>query len=112
MKWPLALLGILVGVAIIASVQLQAVAAGPFYPSLQSHEISSLTKKYGKKVFESYLENQTPGVARMFWSYGPDRADITILALEPHPEPGEYGRVQLASEPQGSKSDHKAKRGK
>jgi hypothetical protein len=74
-------------------------SANPFYPSLESHEISSLSRKYGKKVFESYLENHTPGAARMFWAYGPDRADITILALEPHPEPGEYGRVRLASEP-------------
>jgi hypothetical protein len=71
----------------------------PFYPSLNSHEISSLTQKYGKKVFESYLENRTPGAARLFWTYGPGRAEITILALEPHPEPGEYGRVKLDTEP-------------
>lgn len=75
-------------------------SANPFYPGLCSHEISSLTKKYNKKVFESYLENRTPGAARMFWSYGPGRGEITILALEPHPEAGKYGRLNLDSEPE------------
>ncbi|MBI4405205.1 MAG: hypothetical protein HY537_13670 [Deltaproteobacteria bacterium] len=74
---------------------LRLLSANPFYPGLSSHEISGLTKKYGKKIFESYLENRTPGATRMFWAYGPGRAQITILALEPHPEPGEYGRVKL-----------------
>lgn len=70
------------------------------------------SKKYGKKVFESYLENQTPGAARMFWTYGPERGDITILALEPHPEPGEYGRVKLATEPVAAGSEEAPKHGK
>lgn len=74
-------------------------SANPFYPGLKSHEIGSLTQKYGKKIFESYLENQTPGAARIFWAYGPGRGEITILALEPHPEPGAYGRVKLDQEP-------------
>lgn len=71
----------------------------PFYPSLNSHEINSLTQKYGRKIFESYLENKTPCAARMFWAYGPGRAEITILALELHPESGAYGRLRLDSEP-------------
>lgn len=70
-------------------------SSNPFYPSLRSHEITSLTKKYGKKIFESYLESKTPGAARMFWTYGPGRSEITILALEPHPEHGEYARMKL-----------------
>jgi len=69
------------------------------YPSLNSHEITTLTQKYRKKIFESYLENHTPGAARMFWVYGPKRGEITILALEPHPEIGAYGRIKLDSEP-------------
>jgi hypothetical protein len=32
----------------------------PRHPSLQTHEIGSLTGKYGFKVFEAYLENKTP----------------------------------------------------
>ena len=74
---------------------LRFLSANPFHPGLSSHEISSLTQKYGKKIFESYLENRTPSAARMFWTYGPGRAEITILALEPHPEPGKYGGVKL-----------------
>ena len=30
----------------------------PFYPSLNTHEISDLTKRYGMKVWQSYLENK------------------------------------------------------
>ncbi len=77
---------------------LQLLSTNPFYPGLHSHEIDSLTKKYGKKVFESYLENKTPGASRMFWVYGPRRGEITILALEPHPEPGQYAKLKLDSE--------------
>lgn len=78
---------------------LRLLSTNPFYPGLGSHEISSLTQKYGKKIFESYLENNTPGATRIFWTYGPGRAEITILALEPHPDPGKYGSVKLDSEP-------------
>ena len=74
-------------------------SANPFYPSLKSHEITSLSVKFGRKVFESYLENSTPSAARMFWIYGNNRGEIVVLALEPHPEPGEYGRIKLADEP-------------
>ena len=55
------------------------------YPGLKSHEIDELTNRYGMKVWESYLENKTSGAMRIFWVYGPDREDITIIGLEPHP---------------------------
>ena len=38
----------------------------------------------------------------MFWAYGPDKRDITVLAIEPHPEDekrGEYERIKLAAVP-------------
>jgi hypothetical protein len=38
----------------------------------------------------------------MFWAYGPDKGDITILAVESHPEDrkrGAYQRIKLASMP-------------
>jgi hypothetical protein len=79
-------------------------SADPRHNSLASHEIDDLTRKYGFKIFQSYLENQTPAAGRMFWGYGPDRGDITILAVEPHPEDekrGGYKRVRLASLPPG-----------
>lgn len=71
----------------------------PAHPGLQSHEIDALTARYGLKVFESYLENNTPGAARIFWVYGPRRHYITVIGLEPHPEDAKrqaYARVQLS----------------
>ena len=58
----------------------------PRHPSLNTHEIEELSKKFGEKVFEAYLENNTPGARRMFWAYGPGRGKITILAVERHPD--------------------------
>lgn len=58
----------------------------PRYPGLNSHEISSLTARYGQKVWESYLENKKPAAGRIFWTYGPGQGDITIVAIEPHPD--------------------------
>lgn len=81
---------------------LRYLAANPRHNSLASHEIEDLTRKYGIKTFQSYLENKTPAAGRMFWAYGPDKGDITILAVEPHPEDakrGAYERVKLASLP-------------
>ena len=75
-------------------------SANPRHNSLGSHEIDDLTRKYGIKIFQSYLENETPAAGRMFWAYGPKRRDITILGIEPHPEDqkrGAYERIKLAS---------------
>ena len=36
---------------------------------------------------------------RMFWVYGPDQKEITIIELEPHPEDkknGAYDRIKLS----------------
>lgn len=78
---------------------LKKLAADPLYPSLQTHEISQLSKRYGMKVWQSYLENQTSDAMRMFWVYGPDNKEITIIGLEPHPEDkknGAYDRIKLS----------------
>lgn len=64
---------------------LRKLSADPKYPGLKSHEIDALTNRYGMKVWESYLENNNSGAMRIFWVYGPDREDITIIGLEPHP---------------------------
>ena len=71
----------------------------PRHPGLESHEISSLSKRYGMKVWQSYLENKTPKAGRIFWVYGPNRMDITIIGLEPHPEDksNAYNKITLSS---------------
>jgi hypothetical protein len=77
-------------------------SADPRHNSLGSHEINELTRKYGFKIFQSYLENTTPAAGRMFWAYGPNKGDITVLAVEPHPEDekrGAYERLRLAAMP-------------
>jgi len=76
-------------------------ASTPFPPRLKSHEITDLTKRVGQKVFQSYLENQTPSAGRIFWVYGPAKGQIAVLGLEPHPKDsnGAYGRVPLSAMP-------------
>jgi len=62
-------------------------AVNPRHPGLHTHEYHSLPHPYDKnqKVFEAYAQNRTPGAYRVFWCYGPDRNQITILAITPHP---------------------------
>lgn len=55
------------------------------HPSLQTHEYSALEGINGEKVFESYAQNRTPGAYRVFWHYGPQKGQITIVAIVPHP---------------------------
>jgi len=75
------------------------ISLDPRYAGLETHEISSLSKRYGMKVWQSYLENRTPAAGRIFWVYGPNRGDITIIGIEPHPndKSNAYGKVTLSS---------------
>ena len=82
-------------------------AQNPRHNSLASHEIDDLSRKYGIKIFQSYLENRT-AAGRIFWAYGPDRNDITVLAIEPHPEDqkrGAYQRIRLSALPKASSGE-------
>lgn len=78
---------------------LKLLAQDPLYPGLKTHEIEQLTKRYGTKVLQSYLENKTSGAMCMYWVYGPNQHEITIIGLEPHPEDkknGAYDRIKLS----------------
>lgn len=55
------------------------------HPSLATHEFHSKHGPKGEKIFESYAQNKTPGAHRIFWYYGPDKNEITIIAITPHP---------------------------
>ena len=55
------------------------------HPSLNTHEFTSLKGPNGEKVFEAYVQQKTPAAYRIFWHYGPDRKQITIIAITPHP---------------------------
>jgi len=39
----------------------------------------------GNKVFEAYAEQNTPAAYRVFWYYGPEKKQITILTITAHP---------------------------
>lgn len=78
-------------------------AADPFYPGLKTHEIPPLSRRYGMKVWQSYLENKNSRAARIYWVYGLDQKDITIIGLEPHPEDKKsngYQKVLLSELPE------------
>ena len=67
-------------------------AENPRHPGLASHKVQDLKdryiEKYGRKVdiWESYVENHTSGAKRIYWHYGPGANEITLAALELHPE--------------------------
>lgn len=83
-------------------------SSNPRHNSLNTHEIEPLTLRYRKivdkpcKVWQSYLENNTPAAGRLFWAYGPGRAEITVIGIEPHPEDRKkagYRKVKLSDLP-------------
>ena len=78
---------------------LKFLSQNPRHRGLGSHDIDALSRRYGEKVWQSYLENDTPAAGRMFWVYGPGKAEITVIGLEPHPEDTKsagYAKVRLS----------------
>jgi len=72
----------------------------PRHTGLNSHDIDPLSRRYGMKVWESYLENNKSVAGRIFWVYGPEKKQITIIGIEPHPEDKKkdgYDKVDLSS---------------
>jgi len=57
----------------------------PRHPSLNTHKFSSLQGPRGEDVFEAYAESRTPAAYRVFWIYGPEKGEITVLANTSHP---------------------------
>ncbi|NCJ07832.1 hypothetical protein GS597_15210 [Synechococcales cyanobacterium C] len=55
------------------------------HPGLRTHKYESLQGPNQEDVFEAYVENRTPGAYRVFWFYGPEAGQITILAITSHP---------------------------
>ncbi|MCD7736421.1 MAG: hypothetical protein LUI07_05605 [Lachnospiraceae bacterium] len=78
---------------------LKKLSQDPTYPGLQTHEIEPLTRRYGVRVWQSYLENRKSGAMRMYWVYGSGKQEITVIGLELHPEDkkkGAYDRIILS----------------
>lgn len=59
----------------------------PRHPSLNTHEYTSISHPFNpeEKVFEAYAQSNTPSAYRIFWCYGPEKRQITIIAITPHP---------------------------
>lgn len=56
----------------------------PRHPGLHTHKNSSFKGQNEEEIFQSYVENHTPGAHRIFWTYGEENT-IIILAITPHP---------------------------
>jgi hypothetical protein len=57
----------------------------PRHPGLHTHKNDCFQDNIKEEVFQSYVENNTPGAYRIFWHYGPEKDVITILSIIPHP---------------------------
>ena len=64
---------------------LKFLAVNPRHPGLKTHEFTSLKGPNGEKVFEAYAEQNTPAAYRIFWIYGPNKDNITVITITPHP---------------------------
>lgn len=59
--------------------------SNPRHPGLRSHRFHSVTGPNGEQAFESYAEQDTPAAYRVFWCYGPEKGEITVIAISRHP---------------------------
>lgn len=59
------------------------VESAPSRPS--EPQISVVGGSNGEDVFEAYAEQSTPAAYRVFWCYGPEKGQITIIAIARHP---------------------------
>ena len=59
----------------------------PRHPSLHTHEYDAIPHPWNakQKVWEAYAQNKTHEAYRIFWCYGPERKQITIIAITSHP---------------------------
>jgi hypothetical protein len=59
--------------------------SNPRHPGLNTHKFSSIKGPDGQEVFEAYAQNNTPAAYRIFWCYGPQKQEITIITITAHP---------------------------
>ena len=59
--------------------------SNPRHPGLHTHKYDRFTGPNGEDVFAAYVENRTPAAYRLFFCYGPERRQITVLAITQHP---------------------------
>lgn len=66
---------------------LKLLTSNPRHPGLNIHHYSGYSNPYSsnKPVWEAYVQNKAPSAYRIFWCFGPEKQQITILAITPHP---------------------------
>jgi hypothetical protein len=59
----------------------------PRHPGPKTQEYDSIENPYDPKaqVFEAYVQHRTPGAYGLFWCYGPNAGELTIIAITLHP---------------------------
>jgi mRNA-degrading endonuclease YafQ of YafQ-DinJ toxin-antitoxin module len=57
---------------------------GPGYPGLESHKYQSLTGPQGEDLWESYVENKTPGAWLLSWCYSKQPDTLILVTVGPH----------------------------
>ena len=57
----------------------------PKHQGLNVHRYDSVKGPNGEDAWEAYVENKTPAAYRVLFSYGPGRAEITVISISPHP---------------------------
>ena len=57
----------------------------PLHPSLQTHKFTSLEGPRREEILESYAEQNTPAAYQVFWYYGPNKNQITVISIFPQP---------------------------
>lgn len=62
-------------------------AGNPKHPGLNSHPYDGIANPFtpGKCVWEAYVQNRTPAAYRLFWCYGPEAGQLTIITITAHP---------------------------
>jgi hypothetical protein len=56
---------------------------GPSHRGFNTHDMKSVKWSGGQKIWNSYVENKTPGAWRMYWIYR-NPGEIYILSVGPH----------------------------
>jgi hypothetical protein len=55
------------------------------HSSLETHEFESMKGSNNEKIFTAYAQQNRPAAYRVFWHYGPEKGQITIVTITPHP---------------------------
>lgn len=61
------------------------IEADPRQRPLQSHKWKALSAPASADLWESYVDTNTPAAWRIWWCYGPESNEITIVTLGKHP---------------------------